>query len=76
MEKSLRKAALTLLDFPRPERKELEERLARKKFSAESVESPWANSNERLGNNDEKIPRGNRRTVEAVRKGPELIRAT
>ena len=50
-------AALTLLDFHARSRKELEERLARKKFSAEAVEYAIGKLEQNGLVNDEKYAR-------------------
>ena len=68
-------AALTLLDFSARSRKELEERLSRKKFSAESVEYAVSKLEEAGLVNDEKLARETAEMLKQRGKGPELIRA-
>jgi regulatory protein len=68
-------AALTLLDFSARSRKELEERLAIKKFSAEAIESAVGKLEQNGLVNDEKYARETAERLKLGGKGPELIRA-
>jgi regulatory protein len=67
-------AALTFLDFSARSRKELEERLARKKFPAASVEYAVKKLEELGLVNDEKYARETAELLRQRGKGPELIR--